>query len=373
MFKMDKKNLDKGLINRGNLFRLKECMKKAESGERITIGFLGGSITQGSLSSLPTNCYAYLVFDWWVKKFPKTAFTYINAGIGGTTSQFGVARVQSDILAYRPDITIVEFSVNDDGDDFYKETYEGLLRNIVRNEKKPAVLVVNNVCYDDGHSAQEQHLEVAENYDIPCVSMKTTIYEEVKAGRISNREITPDDLHPNTEGHGMLADVIIHFLETVHKELDKEEEMPRTMPTPITKNEYENSTRFQNDNSDPSCDGFIKDQTPQNSLIDIFKKGWTSNRKGASIIFSIEGTGIAVQYRKSVLQPTSIAMAIIDDDLVNAVILDGNFHETWGDCLYIETVTKHTEMKKHKVEIRLIETHKEDVVPFYLVSVIGSY
>ena len=34
-----------------NLKRLKDCMKRAEAGEELTIGFLGGSITQGSLAT----------------------------------------------------------------------------------------------------------------------------------------------------------------------------------------------------------------------------------------------------------------------------------------------------------------------------------
>ena len=51
---------EKGLINRGNWHRIKECMNRAENGEKITVGFLGGSITQGCLSSIPETCYYYL-------------------------------------------------------------------------------------------------------------------------------------------------------------------------------------------------------------------------------------------------------------------------------------------------------------------------
>ena len=94
---------------------------------------------------------------------------------------------------------------------------------------------------------------------------------------------------------------------------------------------------------------------------------------GDSITFQIKGTGTAVQFRKSVNKPTPVAIAIVDGDEENAVTLDGNFEETWGDCLYLQTLTKHAEMKIHKVEIRITETHAEDVEPFYLVSVIGSY
>nr|MDE7284190.1 SGNH/GDSL hydrolase family protein [Lachnospiraceae bacterium] len=124
---------EQGWVNRGNLFRLKELMKRAEAGDRMTLAFLGGSITQGCLSSQYTNCYAYLVYDWFVRKFPKTAFTYINAGVGGTTSQFGVSRVEDDVLSFKPDLVLIEFSVNDDNTDFFKETYEGLVRKVYGN------------------------------------------------------------------------------------------------------------------------------------------------------------------------------------------------------------------------------------------------
>ena len=52
--------------------------------------------------------------------------------------------------------------------------------------------------------------------------------------------------------------------------------------------------------------------------------------------------------------------------------VDGNFEETWGDSLHLETLAEHLPFGTHTVEIELIETHKEDKVPFYLVSIIAS-
>ena len=186
---------EKGIVNRGNQRRIKEVMKRAQAGEKLTLGFLGGSITQGSLSSTPETCYAYLVYEWWKKTFPNAEFVYLNAGIGGTTSQFGVARVESDLLRYKPDFVIVEFSVNDDNNEFFLETYEGLIRKIYGNVEKPAVLIVHNVCYDTGKNAEEQHLKIGKHYNIPCVGMKETIYPLVESGELPNRDITPDDLY----------------------------------------------------------------------------------------------------------------------------------------------------------------------------------
>lgn len=65
------------------------------------------------------------------KTFPQADFTYINAGIGGTTSQFGVARAEADLLSKEPDFVIIEFSVNDDSTEHFMETYEGLVRKYI--------------------------------------------------------------------------------------------------------------------------------------------------------------------------------------------------------------------------------------------------
>lgn len=376
---------EKGLVNRGNWYRIKECMRRARGGDRITVGFLGGSITQGAVSSYHSNCYAHKVFEWWEEKFPKSAFTYANAGIGGTTSHFGVSRVERDLLVYRPDMVFVEFSVNDENTEFFKETYEGLIRRVLQNPLAPAVALIHNIMYDHGKSAQEMHQSIGTHYELPCVSMKSTIYEEVKAGKIANRDITPDDLHPNTDGHALVASVIIHFLEQVYAELDKDETDPyggqedRTpLPSPLTPNCYEHTVRHQNGVYWPATDcriatdGFTPDRRPQRYLYDFCRNGWTASEKGAKIVFETTGTELAVQYCKSVTQPAPIATAVVDGDTANAVTLDANFDETWGDCLYLQTLLVHGKPGPHTVEITLTQTHENDAVPFYLVSLISS-
>ena len=49
---------ERGISNPGNLYRMKNLMARAEAGETLNIGFLGGSITQGCLASTPELCYA---------------------------------------------------------------------------------------------------------------------------------------------------------------------------------------------------------------------------------------------------------------------------------------------------------------------------
>lgn len=365
-------NYEAAVANRGNQARIKNVFRRAKQGEKLTVGFLGGSITQGSLATEPKRCYAYHVYEWWCRTFPKAEFTYLNAGIGATDSQFGCARVDSDLLAYRPDFVIVEFSVNDSSTPHYLETYEGLVRRICGAEWKPAVLLVHNVCYDNGANAQLMHGKVARYYELPAVSMQSCIYPELVSGRLENREITPDDLHPNDYGHELVASVITYFLERILADAEQAETPADIKEEPLTANAYQYSVRYRNDNASPVMAGFIPDNEPQQGITDIFKKGWTASEKGASIVFEVEGSCIGVQYRKTIRLPAPVAELILDGEEARPHILDANFGETWGDKLQLDTVLEHGENRKHRVEIRLIETHEGDKLPFYLVSVIGS-
>lgn len=364
--------------------RLKNLMKRAANGESLVIGFLGGSITQGSLSSTPKTCYAYLVYEWWKKSFPNAAFSFVNGGIGGTTSHYGGARAWKDVLCYRPDIVTVDFSVNDDANEFFEETYEGTLRRLLAAPSAPAVVVLNNVFYDTGKNAQNYHNRIADHYGIPHVSIKDTVYPDVESGKIVRADITPDNLHPNDKGHRLVADEICKLLDSIKAEMEEETiageniegkstktEASVLLPAPLTENAYENSRLIQIQDNEAILDGFLVDPIEKKGMLDIFKNGWTAAHTNDKISFEIECSCLAVQYRKSVQQPVPKAKAVIDGDEAHAVILDGNFTEDWGDCLYLEPLLHHAEKKVHKIEITVTDA-KDIVRPFYLVSLIVS-
>ena len=364
--------------------RLKNLMKRAANGESLVIGFLGGSITQGSLSSTPKTCYAYLVYEWWKKSFPNAAFSFVNGGIGGTTSHYGGARAWKDVLCYRPDIVTVDFSVNDDANEFFEETYEGTIRRLLAAPSDPAVVVLNNVFYDTGKNAQNYHNRIADHYGIPHVSIKDTVYPDVESGKIVRADITPDNLHPNDKGHRLVADEICKLLDSIKAEMEEETiageniegkstktEASVLLPAPLTENAYEHSRLIQIQDNEAILDGFLVDPIEKKGMLDIFKNGWTAAHTNDKISFEIECSCLAVQYRKSVQQPVPKAKAVIDGDEAHAVILDGNFTEDWGDCLYLEPLLHHAEKKVHRIEI--IVTDAKDIVrPFYLVSLIVS-
>ncbi len=374
---------ERGVINVGNTARMCLVMKRALSGKELRIAFLGGSITAGAASTTAESCYAYLVYSWWKEKFPTAKIDYINAGVGATTSKFGVARVKEEVLSQKPDVVFVEFSVNDSNDNCFQETFEGLIRTILLDQTEPAVFMFNNVFYDDGRNAQRVHNEIGVYYELPIVSMKESLFEEIRKGNLKSSEISSDHLHPNDYGHQLVAGVIVHLLEQIYR-IAKEETSIRVsgraaedkrkdyrIPVvPLTANRYFGSVRKNCNNYEPESLGFVKDETKKEGVWDVFCYGWAAISTGSRIRFEVEGWLISVQYRKYASHPAPVAKAVIDGREEQAVVLDANFEETWGDCLYLQDVFASEEREKHIVEIIL-----EQEVPgkeFYLASIITA-
>ncbi len=375
MIAFDKK---KAIANHGNVNRLFKVYKKLEEGQSVTICFLGGSITQGSLSSAPDTCYAALVYKWFKDTFKKADIKYVNAGIGGTTSAFGAARVDMDVLSHNPDLVLFEFAVNDECDEYFMESYEGLLRKLLYNESAPAVATLFNMFYENGKSAERLHSKVARYYDIPACSLHGAIYDMILSGEIEEISVlSPDGLHPNDTGHELLSNVVINLFSTLYEEYKNHEisEDPyKDKKAPLTENAFESAIRLDNRNFNPILQGFKKDKSVQKEVSDCFKNGWLGKKQGDSIIFDLSGefecTGIAIQYDKTIKRPAPIAEVIIDDDETTKVIIDTAFDETWGDLLDINQIFIHEKRSSHKLEIRIIDDKNTESVPFNLVSVI---
>ena len=368
-----KKVFQRGIIHEGNLALMEKAMKKAASGEKILIGFIGGSITAGSIASSPRTCYAYLVYSWWKDKFPQSQVGYLNAGIGATTSQFAVARVEEDLLNHDPDVIYAEFSVNDADNEFFQESFEGLIRRILSHVGQPALFIFNNVFYNNGINAQRVHNEVGIHYDLPIVSMKESLYQEILLGNLKEEEITPDHLHPNDLGHSLVAQVIIHRLEQIYHRVFHHNihSSPYCFPKlTVTKNRLEGSFRYHNRNSNPILNGFEPDLDRNKESYDVFRNGWRARKAGSSIQFLVEGSWISIQYRKYVDHPAPLAKVVIDNQENRSVILDANFEETWGDCLYLQDITRDEEPGKHTVTITILEEGKDK--DFYLASIITA-
>ena len=105
----------------------RNSLQAIERRREATVAFIGGSITE-------MKGYRMMVQELLTKKFPKTEFQFVNAGISSTCSTTGAFRLERDVLSTNPDLLFVEFAVNDDQDAAHAERecrrgMEGILRH----------------------------------------------------------------------------------------------------------------------------------------------------------------------------------------------------------------------------------------------------
>lgn len=220
------KMLEKSLMQTGNNARLKRAIDKARRGEDVTVGFIGGSITQGA-GAIPINteCYAYKTFKGFCELTGRGLddnVHYVKAGVGGTPSELGMIRYEKDVLrdgSVVPDVVVVEFAVNDEGDETKGECYDSLVRKILSADNHPAVILLFAVFANDWN-LQERLSPVGRAYDLPMVSTRDTVveqfYQKPGSGKvISKNQFFYDSYHPTNAGHTVMADGILHLLKVV--------------------------------------------------------------------------------------------------------------------------------------------------------------
>ena len=123
-----------------NYYRAKKLIEKAKSGQDITIGTIGGSMTAGANAEpMDTNCYGARLKAWFESQFGINV-NLINIGIGSTNSYFGCIRAEEKLLRFNPDLIIIEYACNDQLNDIYLDFYESLIRKCWKNPREPTVL-----------------------------------------------------------------------------------------------------------------------------------------------------------------------------------------------------------------------------------------
>lgn len=341
----------KSRYNEGNKVRLAKVIKKLQAGEAVTVAYIGGSITQGT-SAGPSNCYAKLTTDWLANRFPEAKVKYVNAGIGATGSFIGASRVDKDVLSQDPDLVFVEFSVNDTTErtETNKQSYAALLRRIWAHDTSPAIITIA-MTQENGTSFQEHHGEIIKMFDLPMISYKNVILDVIKKGYITWKDISDDNIHPNTPGHALLSKLITTYLEEVIADVDNisGEESNFDVESDIGM-KYMN-LRYLN----------AADITPTNiggfEVIDSFSNFsnvWVIKRRGGeltdadAIEFEFEGTSVELlvgMLRRFFTQ----ADIYIDGELKTTI--DCDFTGGWGDYIDVRPVASGLEPGKHTLKI----------------------
>ena len=221
----------RSFLSGGNNFRVKRVLEKLRAGEDVTVAYLGGSITQGA-GAVPIQemCYARRSFEGLCERYAGGGHTqYIKAGVGGTPSQLGMLRYDRDITrdgAVSPDLVVVEFAVNDEGDETRGVCYESLVKKLLDQPQKPAVILLFSVFANDWN-LKDRLAPIGYRYQLPMVDVLEAVSPQFALPRdggrvLSKRQYFYDVYHPSNLGHKIMSDCLLYLIDR----LDRQQAMP---------------------------------------------------------------------------------------------------------------------------------------------------
>lgn len=366
--------IQKSLIQTGNNVRLKKAIDKARAGEDVTIAFIGGSITQGA-GAIPINtqCYARKTFEGLCKLAGKGVdenIHYIKAGVGGTPSELGMVRYERDVLrngSVTPDIVIVEFAVNDAGDETNGRCYDSLVRMIYEGQGKPAVILLFSVFADD-FNLQDRLMPVGTAYNLPMVSVKNSVtdqfYLKKETGRvISKAQYFYDCFHPTNVGHTIMADGIINLMKVVDESpYDDTETDISVIKSPIG-GEFQNIKLIDKKQvSDVAviCEGDFGETDTELQAVEMdmdlvptpeFPDNWCHRAGNSPFVMDIDCATLVLIFKDSASVHTGCAEVYADGELV----LKADPHiNGWTHCNAL-ICFEGKEYKKHHIEVKMAE------------------
>jgi hypothetical protein len=201
-------------------------IQKLNNGIDVKIGFIGGSITEGAVSTTEQKRYSSLICHGLSSKYGCNV-TEINTGISGTPSSFGAYRIDRKIIDELPDLVIIEFAVND----IYETSINGAeacVRKCINNGIPVFMLLT---CTADGGTRQSDYIDLCNYYNISYASVLNDIYPYY------TNFISSDGIHPNDYGHWLYSEISVDKIITMQDNI-------AVMPVPLIDDIYDTANYY---------------------------------------------------------------------------------------------------------------------------------
>ncbi len=217
--------------------------RRLEKGGTAKIAYLGGSITFGATASDPLKTsWRALLTEYLRKKFPRGHLEAIDAAIGGKGSKLAVFRMDRDVLPYSPDLTIVEYAVNDWTEPTGDESVEGIIRKLKKSKPDMEVVIL---IIGSGREyecpARDKYAKLAEYYGLPCIDVFSNVKKRIGA-KLATQDFLTDGCHPNDRGYKIYSDIITATLDKLAFEKGRKGKFPKV---PLTRNRFQSAKMIE--------------------------------------------------------------------------------------------------------------------------------
>lgn len=365
----------RSFLSGGNNDRMKKVLRKARAGEDVTIAFLGGSITQGA-GAVPTQreCYAKKTFEAIRSRYGLNGgenLHYIKAGVGGTPSELGMLRYERDITrdgTVAPDLVVIEFAVNDEADETGGMCYESLVRKVLDQPQRPAVILLFSVFANDWN-LKDRLAPIGYRYQLPMVDLLEAVSPEFTKEPgirvLTKRQYFYDQYHPSNLGHRIMRDCLLYLIDRLDGQqplpvfdyqvppqygvdfaavrlLDRKDGLEGAVIRPGSFTEWDTDLQ-----SVPLDD--CLENTPQ------FPYNWKKGAGEEPFVLELTCSKLALEFKDSASLEFGKAEIWVDGAL--ARVLDPR-EAGWTHC-NTAILFNEAEARPHRIEIRMVEADRD--------------
>ncbi len=187
----------------------------------VTIVCLGDSVTGVYYHTGGRRAYPEMLEVAIKQAIPNANVKVINAGISGNSTDNGLKRLDSDVLMHKPDLVTISFGLND-MTRMTEEQYGKNLETLVarcRDAKAQVVLCTPNSVINTGGRPIEKLKRYCDVIHKTGETLKVPVCDQFAAGEAFRakdawafRCILSDEIHPNMDGHKLMAQELCHTI-----------------------------------------------------------------------------------------------------------------------------------------------------------------
>lgn len=355
--------LEASVLSTGSNGRLEKVLERMRGGEKVSVAFIGGSVTEGALADTYEESYADRFAAGLRETYPDMELTYINAGLSGTGSSLGVMRYERDVVeaaGCQPDIVFLEFAINDYQEPTEGRAYESMIRTILEADNDPAVILLFSVSRSEWNM-QDVYIPMGKHYGLPMASIREAVKKPLADGILTKEEFFADEYHPTSYGHKVMADCLGELMrETESAEgsgevaalPDKNVKSPDFMDMHLLTSQGGGSAVV-------SEGGFTGTDTQVHGFgrkggASAFPDNWMHTAESGSEAFRVElkCRNIILNYKSSGSSDFGKVCVYVDGEQVAE--LDGHSEGAWNNSIQV-LVLDEKESGSHVLELRMAE------------------
>jgi acyl-CoA thioesterase-1 len=208
---------------------LDAVVKRLAAGEPTRIVCFGDSITGAYYHTGGERAWCDMLGLALQRVYPQARLEMVNAGVSGNTTAAGLARMEKDVIARHPHLVVVMFGMNDVArlplDDFTAN-----LTTIIRRSHAAGAAVIlctPNAVYENPGRPMAKLAELSERVKKLAKEQNLPVADcFAETAALKERDLLTwmlgmsDEIHPNMNGHRIVAEVAAHTLTGQQVKLD---------------------------------------------------------------------------------------------------------------------------------------------------------